>query len=176
MQQRHQLPETFIQKLVDKVNRTALSPRDWEIFSSVYIAAIQKFPSIENRLRAILLGFLKQQNNPTINKHLILNADLAVICQKLILTKVINSNQLNEQLDQPLTRLISSRLKNPETMTVTTYALLYKAFAYLTELNHNYDNEINLDFIDRHLNALINMDVVALLQGLKKQGATPHVN
>ncbi|MGC6366555.1 MAG: hypothetical protein ACON35_00985 [Candidatus Marinamargulisbacteria bacterium] len=165
--------ERFIQKLVDKVESEALSPRDWEIFSSVYIAAIQKFPRIENRLRAILLGFLKQQNNPTINKHLILNADLAVICQKLILTKVINSNQLNEQLDQPLTRLISSRLKSPEAMTVTTYALLYKAFAYLTELKHNYDNEINLDFIRRHFNALINMDVVALLQGLKQTRCHP---
>ena len=35
--------ETFIQKLVDKVNRTALSPRDWEIFQVCILQPFKNF-------------------------------------------------------------------------------------------------------------------------------------
>ena len=116
---------------------------------------------------------------------------LASICQYLIAKNVIQninfpdygpseqSNEaLNRELNTQLADLIALRLKAPQYMTGTTYSLLFKSYAYLTE------NYIQPRFAIRDVNTILieekygnaqlsNMDVVALLQGVAKTRSKP---
>ena len=81
-----------------------------------------------------------------------------------------SNEALNRELNTQLAHLIALRLKAPQYMTGTTYSLLFKSYAYLTEnymQNYFIIRDVNTRLIkEKYDNAqLSNMDVVTLVQG-----------
>ena len=183
------VPTTLFLKKLN--NEPHFSAGTWGVFSSVYIAVFNQPPSRrELTFRIYFNHFLKnktcQENGCSIS-----DSDLASICQYLIAKNVIQnikfpdygpseqSNEaLNRELNTQLADLIAPRLQAPQYMTGTTYSLLFKSYAYLTE---NYMQkrfpiiDVNTRLIEeKYGNAqLSSMDVVALLQGVAKTRSKP---